>query len=142
LSTIKEENREFLNDMISEDDMELQIDEPPMFSLKARNKAYELHRADPDYWSPLRLSNYFKKKSDYIKVSLWASRLEEEAKILGLRLDDELDLLAESVFGVTAFPEDIGERPQSGSVNNSFNTFFFYSAGGIITKTYGLYKYL
>jgi len=62
IEQIKEENREFLNDMISEDDMELQIDEPPMFSLKARNKAYELHRADPDYWSPLRLSNYFKKK--------------------------------------------------------------------------------
>eukprot|EP01129_Flabellula_baltica_P011623 TRINITY_DN512_c0_g1_i2.p1 TRINITY_DN512_c0_g1~~TRINITY_DN512_c0_g1_i2.p1 ORF type:complete len:257 (+),score=88.29 TRINITY_DN512_c0_g1_i2:33-803(+) len=62
----------------------------PIVTHRAKKAAYELHKKEPDYWTPIRLSNLFKMDSHFMKVLLWDMKLEEEAVAAGEDLDFRL----------------------------------------------------
>jgi hypothetical protein len=96
-----------------------------ILSVKARRMIYELHAKEPDYWTPIRLSNTFKMDSHEMKILLWDMRMEFQADVLGIVQDYSLQLAMERKFGVVQFPDNIQPTPDHIYRKQIKRTFFY-----------------
>eukprot|EP01124_Arcella_intermedia_P004377 TRINITY_DN1247_c0_g1_i1.p1 TRINITY_DN1247_c0_g1~~TRINITY_DN1247_c0_g1_i1.p1 ORF type:complete len:694 (-),score=167.84 TRINITY_DN1247_c0_g1_i1:59-2140(-) len=55
----------------------------PDLSVLSKSKAYELYKADPYYWSPIRLGHLFDCSVARMKLILWEGKMREEATAAG-----------------------------------------------------------
>jgi len=97
----------------------------PILSLKARRIIFELHAAEPDYWTPIRLSNLFKMNPHYMKILLWDMRIEFQDDVLGIRHNIRLHVAMERRFGVVDYPDNIPPTPDHIYRKQTKRTFFY-----------------
>lgn len=97
----------------------------PMFSLRAQAKAYELHKVNSHFWNAARLSNLFRVSLAKMRISLWVSSMDEQAKAEGVDLDDTAERLLAEIYGELDFPADIVQVPDRIRYRLSRDTYFY-----------------
>jgi hypothetical protein len=91
---------------------------PVIWTLRAQAKAWELHKSNPKYWNPTRLANTFKTSPLRVRLSLWHSKLIEQAKADNYPIDDRVEREIEQLKFlqdqglVRDIPNDLPEIPE------------------------------
>ena len=64
-----------------------------------------------DFWNAARLANLFRVTLTKMRISLWVSGMDEQAKAEGVDLDDTAERLLAEIYGELDFPADIVQVP-------------------------------
>lgn len=78
-----------------------------------------------DFWNPARLANLFRVSLTRMRISLWVSSMDEQAKAEGIDLDDTAERLLAEVYGELDFPADIAQVPDRIRYKLQRDTYFF-----------------
>jgi hypothetical protein len=72
-----------------------------------------------------RLANLFRYTVDKMKMSLWLSKMEEQAAKEGKLYDDTIERMLEQKYGVMDFPNEIGDIPERQTWKNRTDGYMY-----------------
>lgn len=80
---------------------------------------------DIDFWNAARLANLFRVSLMKMRISLWMSSMDEQAKAEGVELDDTAERLLAEIYGESDFPADIAQVPDRIRFKLQRDTYFY-----------------
>lgn len=119
------EFNQFINKEREEYDLATAEANDPCFSVRAQQAAWQMHKSDPVKWNADRLANMFRVKLDVMRISLWASKVEDQAEKEGFAIDDSVERAFEQIYGAYDFPDSLSDVPERIRYKNARNAWFF-----------------